>query len=139
MQADNQDRVPAPDDLPATLPGLSALDAGVTMATPVVAASTDDGRTLVTPSIPIDPGTDYITTAPASAPQSLTSSRPRSPADGEAGPLAVGQAFGTRYLVIKLLGIGGMGAVYQVWDAELGQAVALKLIRPEATSDPAAA
>ena len=32
-----------------------------------------------------------------------------------------------------------MGAVYQVWDAELGQAVALKLIRPEATSDPAAA
>ena len=32
-----------------------------------------------------------------------------------------------------------MGAVYQVWDSELGQAVALKLIRPETTSDPAAA
>ena len=59
--------------------------------------------------------------------------------DGNTGPLAVGQAFGPRYLVIKLLGVGGMGAVYQVWDAELGQAVALKLIRPETTSDPAAA
>ena len=32
-----------------------------------------------------------------------------------------------------------MGAVYQVWDAELGQGVALKVIRPEAAGDPAAA
>ena len=45
-----------------------------------------------------------------------------------AGPLAVGQAFSARYLVIKLLGAGGMGAVYQAWDAELSVAVALKVI-----------
>jgi eukaryotic-like serine/threonine-protein kinase len=109
------------------------------MATPVVSAGTDDGRTLVTPSRSIDTGTDDTTTTSGLAPQPLTSSQPRSPSDGEAGPLAVGQAFGTRYLVIKLLGIGGMGAVYQVWDAELGQAVALKLIRRAETSDPAAA
>ena len=32
-----------------------------------------------------------------------------------------------------------MGAVYQAWDQELGVAVALKVIRPEATADPAAA
>ena len=32
-----------------------------------------------------------------------------------------------------------MGAVYQVWDAELGQGVALKVIRPEAAGDPEAA
>jgi tetratricopeptide (TPR) repeat protein len=44
------------------------------------------------------------------------------------GPLAVGQAFGPRYHIIKLLGVGGMGAVYQTWDAELGVAVALKVI-----------
>ena len=53
--------------------------------------------------------------------------------------MAVGQAFGVRYHVIKVLGVGGMGAVYQVWDAELGQGVALKVIRPEAAGDPEAA
>lgn len=32
-----------------------------------------------------------------------------------------------------------MGAVYQAWDEELGVAVAIKVIRPEAMQDPAAA
>jgi tetratricopeptide (TPR) repeat protein/tRNA A-37 threonylcarbamoyl transferase component Bud32 len=47
------------------------------------------------------------------------------------GPLKVGQSFSARYHVIKLLGAGGMGAVYQAWDAELGVAVALKVIRTD--------
>ena len=51
----------------------------------------------------------------------------------------VGQAFGTRYHIIKVLGVGGMGAVYQAWDAELGVSVAVKVIRPEITADPIAA
>ncbi len=38
-----------------------------------------------------------------------------------------------------MLGIGGMGAVYQAWDAELEVALALKVIRPDATNDPEAA
>ncbi len=60
--------------------------------------------------------------------------------DGDAqGPLRPGQAFGGRYHIVKLLGIGGMGAVYQAWDDELGVIVALKVIRPEAASDPEAA
>src|SRR5262245_31763232 len=58
-------------------------------------------------------------------------------ADG--GPLAVGQAFGKRYHIIRALGVGGMGAVYQAWDAELGVAVAIKVIRPEIMGDPHAA
>ena len=49
---------------------------------------------------------------------------------------AVGQRFGPRYQIISLLGAGGMGAVYQAWDAELDVVVALKVIRPEATADP---
>jgi len=52
-------------------------------------------------------------------------------AAASAGPLKLGQAFGPRYHVIKLLGAGGMGAVYQAWDAELNVAVALKVIRAD--------
>ena len=53
-----------------------------------------------------------------------------------AGPLAIGQRFGPRYRILRLLGIGGMGAVYQAWDSELDVVVALKVIRPEANADP---
>src|SRR5262245_45268999 len=42
------------------------------------------------------------------------------------GPLTIGQRFGPRYQIIRLLGIGGMGAVYQAWDAELDVVVAVK-------------
>jgi serine/threonine protein kinase/tetratricopeptide (TPR) repeat protein len=55
------------------------------------------------------------------------------------GPLEAGSAFGARYHIIRLLGIGGMGAVYQAWDAELGVSVAIKVIRPEVMADPGAA
>ena len=52
------------------------------------------------------------------------------------GPLVPGESFGTRYHVIRALGAGGMGAVYQAWDDELGVAVAIKVIRPEVLADP---
>jgi serine/threonine protein kinase/tetratricopeptide (TPR) repeat protein len=39
--------------------------------------------------------------------------------------------FEPRYQITKLLGIGGMGAVYQAWDNELSEHVALKVIRPD--------
>ena len=52
------------------------------------------------------------------------------------GPLEVGQAFGSRYHILRALGVGGMGAVYQAWDDELGVAVAIKVIRPDTMSDP---
>jgi eukaryotic-like serine/threonine-protein kinase len=57
-------------------------------------------------------------------------------AAADEGPLGVGQSFGPRYHIIRLLGIGGMGAVYQAWDAELEVAVAIKVIRPEVMADP---
>jgi eukaryotic-like serine/threonine-protein kinase len=54
------------------------------------------------------------------------------------GPLPIGKDFG-RYHIIRMLGIGGMGAVYQAWDGELEVAVAIKVIRPESLKDPRAA
>ena len=69
----------------------------------------------------------------------MPTSQPRQADDSPAGPLSPGQPFGPRYHIIRLLGIGGMGAVYQAWDAELGVAVAIKVIRPEVAADPAAA
>ena len=51
--------------------------------------------------------------------------------------LAEGTEIGSRYRVVKLLGRGGMGAVYRCHDLELDRDVALKLIRPEIAADPA--
>lgn len=59
--------------------------------------------------------------------------------DAPQGPLSPGQSFGRRYHIKRLLGLGGMGAVYQSWDTELGIDVAIKLIRPEIMADPEAA
>ena len=52
------------------------------------------------------------------------------------GFLSPGHDFGSRYHIIRLLGVGGMGAVYQAWDRTLEVAVAIKVIRPQAAADP---
>ena len=61
------------------------------------------------------------------------------PTAAREGPLEPGKPFGSRYHIIRVLGVGGMGAVYQAWDAELNVIVAVKVIRPEIVADPAAA
>jgi serine/threonine protein kinase/Tfp pilus assembly protein PilF len=49
--------------------------------------------------------------------------------------LAPGSTFANRYEIIEELGKGGMGKVYKVHDAEIKEAVALKLLKPEIASD----
>ena len=44
---------------------------------------------------------------------------------GNAQHMEPGEAFGARYRITRMLGVGGMGAVYQAWDAELGVTVAI--------------
>src|SRR5687768_10093909 len=83
----------------------------------------------------VPPDDAMTVAAPATPP---THKRPRR-SGPDTGPLDVGQSFGPRYHIIRMLGVGGMGAVYQAWDAELGVAVAIKVIRPEVMEDPVTA
>ena len=49
--------------------------------------------------------------------------------------LVTGTTFARRYQVIEELGKGGMGRVYKVFDTEVREKLALKLLRPEIASD----
>jgi len=49
--------------------------------------------------------------------------------------LTTGTTFANRYTIIEELGRGGMGNVYKANDTELGEKVAIKLIKPKIASD----
>src|ERR1700730_7887959 len=49
---------------------------------------------------------------------------------------APGTLLGARYQILRILGQGGMGAVYQARDQELDRIIALKVIRPELAANP---
>ncbi len=73
------------------------------------------------------------------APFAIPTPPPRSPAPSPAPArprivapaLQPGDVLGGRYEILRLLGEGGMGAVYRAMDRELDRPGALKLIRPE--------
>ena len=75
------------------------------------------------PSTPAPLENDMTRTSPASE------GAPRPVSIPGLAALSPGQTFAGRYNIIRVLGSGGMAAVYQAWDETLSTAVALKLIR----------
>jgi serine/threonine-protein kinase len=49
--------------------------------------------------------------------------------------LTTGSTFAGRYQIIEELGKGGMGTVYKVFDNEIKEKIALKLLKPEVAAD----
>ena len=56
-------------------------------------------------------------------------------ASGAAGKIAVGMLLEGRFRIVRMLGSGGMGDVYQAEDTRLDQMVAIKTIRTEFAAD----
>jgi serine/threonine-protein kinase len=52
--------------------------------------------------------------------------------------VAIGQLVGGKYRIVRLLGRGGMGAVYEAEHVELGRPVALKVLAPALLGDESA-
>jgi tetratricopeptide (TPR) repeat protein len=116
-------------------PGPGVHDSATVMGPP---PGIHDSGTIMEPG-PVPTGQRPVANTPApERPVTATSSGPPTgDRRGATGPLVPGTTFGSRYQIVKLLGAGGMGAVYQAWDEELGVIVALKVIRPEISNDPA--
>ncbi len=69
---------------------------------------------------------------PASSPEDKTTRLgPFRPQASASGALSVGQIIANRYRVLRYIGKGGMGEVYEAEDCELRERIALKTILPE--------
>ncbi len=74
---------------------------------------------------------DAPTTADLGTPPINSASTPVS----SATVFTPGTLLAARYQILRILGQGGMGAVYQARDQELDRVIALKVIRPELAAD----
>ncbi len=112
-------------------------DVATVLSAPPPATDDADATRLTPPPASVDADATRLTPTPADADASATILAAAPGRESTAGPLTIGDQFG-RYTIVKMLGVGGMGAVYQAWDTELEVVVALKVIRPEVLRDPAA-
>src|SRR5271165_3716638 len=88
------------------------------------------------PPIPKSDSSDAMTIA---EPRASGASSPPHPIFSSIGATVFheGEVLGGRYEIQKLLGMGGMGAVYQARDREVERVVGLKVIRPDLAGDAA--
>jgi eukaryotic-like serine/threonine-protein kinase len=78
---------------------------------------------------------DLATIADAGPVRGTPPAKPQSAVSSSSAIFAPGTVVGARYQILKILGQGGMGAVYQARDQELDRTIALKVIRPDLASN----
>src|SRR5450755_981476 len=126
---------PALDSDAMTSMGVPVPD--VTMAEP---ASPTPPRPVSSPEPVKRDSSDDATIVPTPSPKKRdASSGTPSPIYAAIGAtiLEIGTVLGGRYEIQKLLGMGGMGAVYKAHDLEVDRTLGLKVIRPDLAGNPA--
>ena len=93
--------------------------------TPTLIEYSSDSPTMV--GVPVGP------TTPAKGARQ----KPKSFASSSQPELEPGMLLADRYEIVKILGQGGMGAVYKATNVELDRTVAVKVIRPELAREKA--
>jgi serine/threonine protein kinase len=86
----------------------------------------NDGQTPTSKSTADFPGSSTVATLHRSSPARHVQSLPS------------GQIVAGRFEILRFLNSGGMGEVYEAWDSDLKERIALKTIRPEIASSPSA-
>lgn len=94
------------------------------------------GAAVKTPGDSSSPSSENLATIADAGPIAGASpATPQSEFSGSRAIFAPGTLLGARYQILKILGQGGMGAVYQARDQELDRTIALKVIRPDLASN----
>ncbi|HWM88298.1 MAG TPA: serine/threonine-protein kinase, partial [Kofleriaceae bacterium] len=124
--AGEQSRIEAGDPSPARL------------GTPLSAAAPGPITPMITPSRPrsISSGASAGPVVESTALDLRRGSARRAPAEPMTDELQIGQMLDNRYRIDRLIGRGGMGAVYLAHDEVLDELVALKVVSAAHSSDP---
>jgi tetratricopeptide (TPR) repeat protein len=134
----DRDPHPAPASAPneKTAPTAGAETAGTVIWTPAPEGTPAAPRAaVVEPSQVTErlgPGESPPAGSRLASPASSPPSTPRQPGGAPAAVhVAEGDVLANRFRVVRFIGRGGMGDVYEAEDLELGERVALKTVRPE--------